>query len=63
MVKKVKTKGGFEMAEVNILKSSDYILNRKELCKLSKEELIDKLVKLSENKNAQEDFILNISHD
>ena len=63
MVKKVKTKGDFEMAEVNVLKSNECILNRKELCKLSKEELIDKLVKLSEGKNAQEDFILNISHD
>lgn len=67
MVKKVKTKGDLEMVEVNVLKnnekSDEGIFNREELYKLSKEELIDKLYKLSECKKAQEDFILNISHD
>ena len=39
------------------------MLSKGELAKLSKEELINKLIKLSEDKKAQEDFILNISHD
>ncbi|AWK50302.1 two-component sensor histidine kinase [Clostridium beijerinckii] len=55
------------MVEVDILKDdqvdNDYMLIKGELAKLSKEELINKLIKLSEGKNAQEDFILNISHD
>lgn len=67
MVKKVKiTKGVLTMVEVNVFKndgtSNEYI-NREELNKLSKEELINKLAKLSECKKNQEDFILNISHD
>ena len=39
------------------------MLIKGELAKLSKEELINKFIKLSEAKKAQEDFILNISHD
>lgn len=67
MVKKVKTKGDLEMVEVNVFRDSktnnEYLFKREELNELSKEELINKLVKLSEFKRAQEDFILNISHD
>jgi signal transduction histidine kinase len=51
------------MAEVDVFKYSNNIVIKKELSKLSKEELINKLIILSEAKNAQEDFILNISHD
>lgn len=55
------------MVEVKVFKdcktNNESILNREELNKLSKEELIDKLTKLSDDKKAQEDFILNISHD
>jgi signal transduction histidine kinase len=55
------------MVEVDVLKGSEidkeYILNKNDLIKLSKEELINKLMELSESKKAQEDFILNISHD
>lgn len=55
------------MVEVNVFRdsetNSEYMLNTEELSKLSKEELINKLIKLSECKKAQEDFILNISHD
>ena len=55
------------MVEVDVLKDDevdkDYMLIKGELAKLSKEELINKLIKLSEGKNAQEDFVLNISHD
>jgi signal transduction histidine kinase len=51
------------MVEVEVLKDSDQMLVERELSKLSKEELINKIIKLSEAKNAQEDFILNISHD
>lgn len=69
MVKKVKkiTKGDLKMVEVNILKDNqidrENILNRNDLIKLSKDELISKLINLSESKKNQEDFILNISHD
>lgn len=55
------------MVEVDVLKDyeteNEHMLIKGELAKLSKEELINKLIKLSECKNAQEDFILNISHD
>ncbi|WP_026889727.1 sensor histidine kinase [Clostridium beijerinckii] len=55
------------MVEVNILKDNqidrENILNRNDLVKLSKDELISKLINLSESKKNQEDFILNISHD
>ncbi|OOM34094.1 sensor histidine kinase YycG [Clostridium beijerinckii] len=69
MVKKVKkiTKGDLKMVEVNILKDNqidrENILNRNDLVKLSKDELVSKLINLSESKKNQEDFILNISHD
>lgn len=68
MVKKVKkiTKGDLKMVEVNILKDNqidrENILNRNDLIKLSKDELVSKLINLSESKKNQEDFILNISH-
>ena len=52
---------------VDVLKDDEtdkeHILSKGELAKLSKEELINKFIKLSEDKKAQEDFILNISHD
>ncbi|MBN7574455.1 MULTISPECIES: sensor histidine kinase [Clostridium] len=55
------------MVEVNILKDNqidrENILNSNDLIKLSKDELISKLINLSESKKNQEDFILNISHD
>ena len=68
MVKKVKrAKGDFKMVEVDVLKDDDTdngdVLSKGELAKLSKEELINKFIKLSESKKAQEEFILNISHD
>jgi signal transduction histidine kinase len=67
MVKKVKTKGDFKMVEANVFgegkTNNEYIFDMEELKKLSKEELINKLIKMSECKKAQEDFILNISHD
>ena len=69
MVKKVKkiTKGDLKMVEVNILKDNqidrENILNKNDLIKLSKDELVSKLINLSESKKNQEDFILNISHD
>ena len=55
------------MVEVDVLKDDEtdkeYMVSKGELAKLSKEELINKFIKLSEAKKAQEDFILNISHD
>src|SRR5471030_834801 len=55
------------MVEVDVLKNDEankeYILSRGELSKLSKEELINKVIQLSDCKEAQENFILNISHD
>lgn len=55
------------MVEVDILKDDetdeDNMLNRADLINLSKEELINKVIKLSECKKAQEEFVLNISHD
>jgi signal transduction histidine kinase len=69
MVKKVKkiTKGDLKMVEVNILKDNqidrENILNKNDLIKLLKDELVSKLINLSESKKNQEDFILNISHD
>ncbi|MVX67178.1 sensor histidine kinase [Clostridium chromiireducens] len=55
------------MVEVDILKdggiSEDNTLNKAELIKLSKEDLINILINISECKKIQEDFILNISHD
>jgi signal transduction histidine kinase len=68
MVKKVKriTKGDLRMVEVDVLKDEtdkDYILNKGDLVKLTKEELINEIIRLSEGKRAQEEFVLNISHD
>ena len=55
------------MVEVDVLKddetNEENKLSKGELSKLSKEELINKFINLSEAKKAQEDFILNISHD
>lgn len=55
------------MVDINILNDDEtersLRTKRSELIKLSKEELINKLLKLAEGKKAQEDFILNISHD
>jgi len=55
------------MVEVDVLKddetNEENKLSKGELSKLSKEELINKFIKLSADKKAQEDFILNISHD
>lgn len=54
------------MVEVDVLKDEtdkDYKSNRDELIKLTKEELINEIIKLSECKRAQEEFVLNISHD
>ena len=55
------------MVEVDVLKDDETdngdVLSKGELAKLSKEELINKFIKLSESKKAQEEFILNISHD
>ena len=55
------------MVDVDVLKNNEankeYILSRGELSKLSKEELINKVIQLSDCKEAQENFILNISHD
>ncbi|BCZ43949.1 hypothetical protein psyc5s11_00160 [Clostridium gelidum] len=55
------------MVEVDALKDDEAdkeeMLIRRELDKLSKEELINKFINLSEAKKTQEDFILNISHD
>lgn len=54
-----------DIAEV--LKTNDskkeYLLSELELSKLSKEELIEKILLLEKSKECQEDFILNISHD
>lgn len=55
------------MVEVDILKDDeideDYMLNKADLINLSKDELINKIIELSECKKAQEEFVLNISHD
>ena len=55
------------MVDINILKDDEtersLRTKRSELIKLSKEELINKLLNLAEEKKVQEDFILNISHD
>lgn len=55
------------MVEFNVFTDDDRnkecTLNDEELTKLSKEELINKIIKLSKFKKSQEDFILNISHD
>ena len=55
------------MVDINVLNDEEIerslLTRRSELAKLSKEELIDKLLSLAEAKKAQEDFILNISHD
>ena len=55
------------MVEVDALKDDEAdreeMLIKRELDKLSKEELINKFINLSEAKKTQEDFILNISHD
>ena len=55
------------MVEVDVLKDDEAdkeeMLIRRELDKLSKEELINKFIELSQAKKTQEDFILNISHD
>ena len=55
------------MVDINVLNDeeieSSLLKSKSELAKLSKEELIDRLITLSEAKKSQEDFILNISHD
>lgn len=55
------------MGEVNIMNNceleEDNLLKKRELLKLSKDELVNMVINLSECKKAQEDFILNISHD
>ncbi|WP_459479773.1 sensor histidine kinase [Clostridium saccharoperbutylacetonicum] len=55
------------MGEVNIMNNCDLeednLLKKRELLKLSKDELVNMVINLSESKKAQEDFILNISHD
>jgi len=55
------------MVDINVLNDNEIEMNqlacKSELAKLSKEELIDKLIDLAEAKKSQEDFILNISHD
>lgn len=55
------------MGAVRIFKTDDIdeheILMDEELNKLTKEELIKKIIELNKCKNRQEDFILNISHD
>ncbi len=55
------------MGEVDIMKDAqigkESLLNKGELIKLSKEELINMVIDLSESRRIQEDFILNISHD
>ena len=55
------------MGAVRIFKTDDIdeheILMDEELNKLTKEELIKKVIELNKCKNRQEDFILNISHD
>ncbi|AGF53862.1 signal transduction histidine kinase [Clostridium saccharoperbutylacetonicum] len=55
------------MGEVNIMNNceleEDNLLKKRELLKLSKDELVNMVINLSESKKAQEDFILNISHD
>jgi signal transduction histidine kinase len=49
---------------LNINEREEYgILTKAELTKLSKEELIEMIIKLDQGKRDQEDFILNISHD
>lgn len=68
MVKKVKiNKGDLGMVDINVLNDDEtqrsLLIKRSELIKLSKEELINKLLDLAEEKKVQEDFILNISHD
>lgn len=55
-------KGDIRMVVADTLKDKE-ILSKVELSKLSKEELIAEVIRLSECKKAQEDFILNISHD
>lgn len=55
------------MGEVDIMKDAqvekESLLDKGELIKLSKEELINIVVSLSDSRRSQEDFILNISHD
>lgn len=55
------------MGEVDIMKDyqgeNESLLNKGDLIKLSKEELINMVLNLSESRRIQEDFILNISHD
>jgi signal transduction histidine kinase len=69
MVKKVKrvTEGKLKMGEVDIMKNGqiekESLLDKSELINLSKEELINIIINLSESRKVQEDFILNISHD
>ena len=67
MVKKVRRMIKGDLKMVDVLKDDETdkenMLSKSELSKLSKEELINKFIKLSEEKRAQEDFILNISHD
>jgi signal transduction histidine kinase len=55
------------MVDINVLHDDEtegsLLKSKNELAKLSKEELIDRIINLSEAKKSQEDFILNISHD
>ena len=51
------------MVDAEVLKDSNQMVIERELSKLSKEELINKFIELSEGKDIQEEFILNISHD
>lgn len=69
MVKKVNrgVRGDLQMGIAEVFKSNNSIeksvLTKLELSKLSKEELIEKIILLEKSKECQEDFILNISHD
>jgi signal transduction histidine kinase len=55
------------MVDINVLNDDETersrLTRKNELEILSKEELIDKIINLAEEKKVQEDFILNISHD
>lgn len=67
MVKKVKNKGDLQMGMAKVLEINESkekrSLTKLELMKLSKEELIEKVISLEKSKECQDDFILNISHD
>ncbi len=48
---------------INDFIDDDRELNKLELSKLTKEELIDKYMDVNNNKNLQENLLLNVSHD